>query len=86
MLLVLNAEGVVMARLNLSVLESDDDAVVDALMGEAPTTVRPSEELGPLVERMRRADVDGILVTSSDGRLRGLLERHRAERAIEETP
>jgi CBS domain-containing protein len=48
-------------------------------MREGPTTVRPSEELEPLVERMRRADVGGILVTSSGGRLLGLLERRRGE-------
>ncbi len=81
MLVALNAQGIVMGLLDAGAAENadDDDMTVDQLMREGPTTVRPSEELGPLVERMRRADVDAVLVTSSDGRLLGLLERHRAE-------
>jgi CBS domain-containing protein len=84
MLVTLNAEGVVMGRLNPDALREPDDVPVERIMREGPTTVRPSEELEPLVERMRRADVDGILVTSSDGRLLGLLERRRGEAAQDE--
>ncbi|MPZ12649.1 MAG: CBS domain-containing protein [Kiloniellaceae bacterium] len=84
MLVALNSEGVVMGRLNRDALDAEDAATVNRLMREGPTTVRPSEELEPLVERMRRADVDGVLVTSSDGRLLGLLERDRGEQTIEE--
>lgn len=56
----------------------------DAVVAEGPTTVRPGEDLAPLTERMRRADVDGVLVTRSDGRLLGMLERDVAQRALEE--
>lgn len=83
-LVALNGEGVVMGRLGRAALAEDDDVPVEALMREGPTTVRPSEELGPLVERMRRADVDAVLVTRSDGRLLGLLERDRGEQAIDQ--
>lgn len=86
MLVVLNAEGVVLGRLNRTVLDDTGggDVEVSRVMDEGPTTVRPSEALGPLAERMRRADVDGVLVTRSDGRLLGMFERNAAQRALEE--
>lgn len=85
MLVVLNADGVVLGRLDRVVLDiGDDTAGVEALMHEGPTTIRPSEDLAPLAERMRRAGVDGVLVTRSDGTLLGLLERAVAERALQE--
>jgi rhodanese-related sulfurtransferase len=73
--IVLNGERVVIGRLTRKALEADDGAPVEQLMREGPTTVRPSEELGPLVERMRNADVDALIVTSSDGRLLGIFDR-----------
>lgn len=44
-----------------------------------PTTIRPSEPLEAITGRMADRDVDALLVTSSDGRLVGLLVRHEAE-------
>ncbi|HEX2027552.1 MAG TPA: CBS domain-containing protein [Nitriliruptorales bacterium] len=78
----LNGEGIVMGRLTRDALAAPKDTTVDALMREGPATVRPSEELGRLLQRMRCAGIDGILVTRSDGRLLGLLERDRGERAV----
>jgi CBS domain-containing protein len=83
MLVVLNADGIVLGRLDRKALEAGDDAGVDGLMREGPTTVRPSEDLESLLERMRHAGVDAMLVTRSDGRLLGLLERPHAERTAE---
>lgn len=84
MLVVLNADGIVLGRLNRAALDADEDTPVSELMHEGPTTVRPSEELEGLTERMGRADVDAILVTRSDGKLVGLLEADVARRAIME--
>lgn len=57
----------------------DDDAFDAAgqtrageVMRAGPTTTRPSEERSSMEDRMRRAGVDHILVTSSDGRLLGV--------------
>lgn len=84
-LVALDADGIVMGKLDRdATAASDDDQTVDRLMREGPTTVRPSEELSPLVERMRHAEVDAVLVTRSDGRLLGLLERRRAEQTLAE--
>jgi CBS domain-containing protein len=60
----------------------DGDAVVEEAMRSGPTTIRASEPLEPLVERMKNAGVDGILVTDPEGRLLGLLDRHKAEQAL----
>ena len=84
MLVVLNADGVVLGRLDRAALDGDDTTGVEALTYEGPTTIRPSEDLAPLTERMRRAHVDGVLVTRSDGTLLGLLERPAAEHALQE--
>lgn len=84
LVVVLNHDGVVMGTLRTGALDSADDGVtVDRIMREGPATVRPSEELGPLVERMRGADVDGVVVTRSDGTLLGVVERARAEQRLD---
>lgn len=83
MVVVLNAEGVVLGRLDTQAADADD-TTVDTLMREGPTTVRPSEDLHALTERMQGADVDAVLVTRSDGTLLGLLERDTAESTLEE--
>ena len=49
-------------------------------MTPAPSTVGPSACLDTMVERMRDRDLTNLLVTTSDGRLRGLPMREDAER------
>jgi Mg/Co/Ni transporter MgtE len=85
MLVALNQEGIVMGRLDRGALQADPDSTVDRLMREGPTTVRPSEELDAIASRMRNADIDGVLVTSSDGRLLGMLTCEDAELALSES-
>jgi CBS domain-containing protein len=46
-----------------------------------PSTIRPSARLGDVVERMQRQKLTNLPVTTSDGRLFGLLRRKDAERA-----
>ncbi|MDQ3974265.1 MAG: CBS domain-containing protein [Actinomycetota bacterium] len=62
----------------------EDSRAVEEVMREGPATVRPSEELDALVGQMRHAGVDAVVVTRSDGRLLGLLERAAAERHLDE--
>jgi CBS domain-containing protein len=59
--------------------EADADASVEDVMAIGPTTIRPSEPLEAVSGRMAHRGVDALLVTSSDGRLLGLLVRHDAE-------
>lgn len=58
-----------------------EDLTAEQAMTVGPTTVRPSEEVDALVERMRRAGVDTILVTTSDGRLYGAFDHAAADSA-----
>ncbi len=55
-------------------------------MNWGPAIVRPSEPLKPLVERMHRAEVGAILVTTHAGRLVGVVHRDEADRHLREHP
>ncbi|MDP8957861.1 MAG: hypothetical protein M3N51_01370 [Actinomycetota bacterium] len=78
-MVALNHLGIVMGTVNTQQLEtSDPDSLVGEVMWEGPSTVRPSEETEALSERMHNADVDAVLVTSSDGKLLGLYGDRRA--------
>jgi CBS domain-containing protein len=80
---VVDEAGVVLGRLGRSALRRRDDVPVEEAMSEGPSTVRPSARLESVVERMRRQSLSNIPVTTSDGRLVGLLLREDAERALE---
>jgi hypothetical protein len=81
---VTHAEGIVLGRVRWKDLPAEDDIPVDEFMQLGPATVRPREELRGLVERMRRAGVKTILVTTPKGRLIGTLHREDAERVMRE--
>jgi CBS domain-containing protein len=51
-------------------------------MALGPSTVRPSARLEAMVERMRRQKLTNLPVTTSDGRLVGLLTLQNAEEAL----
>jgi Mg/Co/Ni transporter MgtE len=74
----LSEGGVVLGRLRAAALAGDPRALVGDAMEPGPATVRPSEELGPLLERMRRSDMSAILVTTPGGVLLGILRRDDA--------
>jgi CBS domain-containing protein len=44
-------------------------------MTEGPSTVRPNEPLEPLLERLERERLETALVTTSEGRLVGVVRR-----------
>src|SRR5438034_5631618 len=77
-------EQIVLGRLGRKALTGKDDVTVEGAMSAGPSTVRPSLELDRAVERMRREDLTTLPVTTSEGRLLGLLERDAAERAVHE--
>ncbi len=84
LLAVAHYEGVVLGRLRAQTLGADPQALVEAVMESGPTTVRPDEPLEAITERMRDQRVGSILVTTSDGRLVGILYRKDAERVLKE--
>jgi Mg/Co/Ni transporter MgtE len=73
---------VVLGRVRAAALADDPEARVDEVMEPGPATVRPSEDLGPLLERMRRRDMPAILVTTPGGVLVGVLRRDDAARRL----
>ena len=79
--MVVNEAGVVLGRLRGERLRPAAERVGD-VMEEGPTTIRASEDLAPLVERMQRRKVASTVVTDPDGRLVGILYREDAERAL----
>jgi Mg/Co/Ni transporter MgtE len=81
---VVNDARIVLGRLGRAALAGEDDLGVEEAMSAGPSTVRPSLELDRAVERMRRERLTTLPVTTSDGRLRGLLERDAADRALRE--
>jgi CBS domain len=81
---VVNYERVVLGRLGGATLEGENEVGVEEAMSAGPSTVRPSLELDRAVERMHRQELTTLPVTTSDGRLLGLLEREAAERALRE--
>lgn len=75
--LVVNAEGVVLGRIRQRQIEEAAlGAVAEQAMRPGPVTVRPLEPLDPLIERMARAGVSEMVVTSSEGVLLGVVRPH----------
>lgn len=48
---------------------------VETMMDPGPTTLRPSYLIDDAVELLAKQNQDGILVTSSDGKLMGIFRR-----------
>lgn len=71
--MAVDTEGIVAGLVQGSALDAHPGYTSSRAMEFGVTTVRPSEELGPLRERLGSSGVEGIVVTNSDGRFLGLL-------------
>ncbi len=80
---VVDADGVVLGRLGRAALRREDDISAEEAMSNGPSTIRPSARLERVVERMRAQELTSLPVTTSDGRLVGLLLLADAEAALE---
>jgi CBS domain-containing protein len=76
---VVNEERVVLGLLREHEPASDPEAFVEEVMRNGPATFRPNEPVGKMVQRMHARGASAVLVTTSDGRLVGLLYRKDAE-------
>ena len=81
---VVNQENVVMGLLRSKELGSDDDAQVEHAMRPGPSTFRPHVPIHEMAEYMSRHDLPSSPVTTSNGRLVGILLREDAERVTSE--
>ena len=75
---VVDGDNVVLGRLGRRAIRSEAGTVEEA-MTEGPSTIRPSVGLRAIMERMRKDDLQSFPVTTSDGRLVGLVLRDEAE-------
>jgi CBS domain-containing protein len=79
---VLSEGGVVLGRIGRRAIRGREDVTAEEAMTPGPSTIRPSARLREIVERMRRQNLTNLPVTTSDGRLVGLLTRRDAEQAL----
>jgi CBS domain-containing protein len=79
---VVDERRVVLGRIGRRAIRGRDDVSAEQAMTLGPSTIRPSARLRDVVERMRTQQLRSLPVTTSDGRLVGLLLREDAERAL----
>jgi CBS domain-containing protein len=79
---VVDEAGVVLGRLGRSALRGEEEQSVEDAMTPGPSTVRPSARLEAMVRRMHEQNLRNLPVTTSDGRLVGLLVREDGEHAL----
>jgi CBS domain-containing protein len=83
---VLDERGIVIGRIGRSALRGQDDPLAGEAMTPGPSTIRPSARLEPIVKRMRDQNLSSLPITTSDGRLVGLLLRADAEEHVGSNP
>ena len=81
---VVNDEQIVLGLLRRKELDADPQATAEQMMRPGPTTFRPNEQVQEMAEHMRERGARTVLVTTSEGKLVGLLRREDAERVAAE--
>ncbi len=79
---VVDERRVVLGRLGRRAIRGREDVSAEQAMTLGPSTIRPSARLRDIVERMQKQQLTNLPVTTSDGRLAGLLLREDAERVL----
>jgi CBS domain-containing protein len=77
---VVNEERIVLGLLREKELDADSEVTAEEAMRNGPATFRPDEPAEKIAKSMRERGASAVLVTTSDGRLVGLLCRDDAER------
>ncbi len=72
---VVNAERVVLGLLRAKELDADQDLRIEQAMRPGPSTFRPYVSIEEMARSMADRDLDSSPITTSDGRLVGLLRR-----------
>jgi predicted transcriptional regulator len=81
---VVNEERVVFGLLREAQLERDGDESIERVMRPGPSTFRPHVSIGELAEFMVSHDLRSSPITTSDGRLVGLIRQEDAVHAAHE--
>lgn len=73
---VVDEDRVVLGRIHLDRLDPlSDTRTADDVLEPGPVTIRAHEDLEATRQRMRRRNVEALIVTSPQGKLLGLLRR-----------
>lgn len=80
--LVLECDGKVVGRLRSTSWKGDSQLRVEQIMESGPTTIRPDELLGALVERMEVRPTPLIVVSTPQGDLLGVVLLDDARRIL----
>ena len=81
---VVNEERVVFGLLQEAELQAEGDGRVEEVMRPGPSTFRPHVPIEEMAAFMRQHDLASSPITTSDGRLVGLLRREDAIRVAHE--
>jgi CBS domain-containing protein len=81
---VVNEQRIVLGRLGRRALARDDDVVVEAAMTAGPRTYRPSIGADALLGRLEQGRLSTAVITTSDGRLVGVVLREDLARIRDE--
>jgi CBS domain-containing protein len=81
---VVNDEGVVLGLFRARELAGDPDRRIEEAMRPGPSTFRPYVSIVEMARVMGEHNLDSSPITTSDGRLLGLLRREDAERVAHE--
>jgi CBS domain-containing protein len=78
---VVNEERIVMGLLRAEQLGREEDLTAESAMRPGPSTFRPNVAITEMVDFMAKRDLPNAPVTTSAGKLIGLLFREDAQRA-----
>ena len=81
---VVNEERVVLGLLREEQLAKSEDSRIEEVMRPGPSTFRPHVAIDELAEQMQEHHLSRVPITTSDGRLVGVLRREDAEGALHE--
>lgn len=79
---VANEGRIVLGLLGPKALQADPQMTAEQAMENGPRTYRLDAPLDKVREHFQKADTDRVLVTTSDGKLFGLLRREDVEKAL----
>ncbi len=82
--MVVNDESVVLGLLRSGELRAENDLRIEEAMRPGPSTFRPFVSIEEMARFMTEHDVESSPITTSDGRLLGLLLREDAVRKAHE--
>jgi CBS domain-containing protein len=79
---VLDDERVVLGSLRGRALDGAADTPVEEAMDPAPSTYRPDTGVHEMAETLEQSGARRVLVTTTDGKLLGVLRREAVEQAL----